>query len=292
MTTADSTVPPTAPAAPDRASERRRWAANVKAWSRWADPIAELAQRLNTPLLHAAHVEAGHWVLDLASGVGEPALSIARRVGPDGAVTGTDLVPAMLATAAQRARVTGAANVAFAAADMEALPFPAGHFDRVTCRFGIMFAPSPVKALADIHRVLRPGGRLAVMVWGPRADNTLFREVGAAVEAAVHYRADALTDFATLFRFAEPGSLNDALATAGYGLIEEHSLKPIGRVPANRPFWQATLEMTFAPVVDGLDEWARSDLERDIVARFQGLAEDGTVPLHLHARIVAAVRPT
>ncbi|HYD30598.1 MAG TPA: methyltransferase domain-containing protein, partial [Azospirillaceae bacterium] len=208
-----------------------------------------------------------------------------------GLVVGTDLVPAMLATAVRRAQAAGAAKLSFAACDMECMPFRDGWFDRATCRFGIMFAPHPAKALTEIRRVLRPGGRLAMMVWGPRADNTLFREVGAAVETAIGHRPEHLSDFATLFRYAAPGSLGAPLAQAGFELIEEHDLKPVGRVPADRPFWQATLDMTFAHAVFALDAAPRKALEADIIGRFGGLAEGGQVALHIHARIVTAVKP-
>ena len=108
--------------------------------------------------------------VDLASGPGEPAVTIARLVGPDGGVVATDLVEEMLAGARRRI-ADGVGNLEAQTADMQDLPFADGSFDRVTCRFGIMFAPEPARAFAEVRRVLRPGGKCAFMVWGPRAQH-------------------------------------------------------------------------------------------------------------------------
>lgn len=276
---------------PDRADELARWTAHAPAWSHWADPMAELAQRLNQPLLHAAEITTGLRVLDLASGVGEPALNIARRVGPDGQVVGTDLVPAMLATAARRAHAAEMGNLGFTVADMAVLPFAAGAFDRATCRFGIMFCPQPLAVLREVWRVLRPGGRVALMVWGARGDNTLFDEVGGAVEAFLGVARNPRHDIAVLFRFAAPGALASLLHEAGFTAVAEHDVRPMGRVPVDRPFWQATLDMSFADRLSTLSPEFLAALKQNIIARFRARSEDGVVKLHLHARIVVGQRP-
>ncbi|CAO3423554.1 methyltransferase domain-containing protein [Azospirillum endophyticum] len=197
---------------PDAARERERWAASSDAWDRWADPMADLADKLNRPLLDAAGLKEGHRLLDLASGAGEPALSAARRAGTDGLVIGSDIVPGMMAGAVRRARGVQGPAPAFAAADMTALPFADATFDGVTCRFGIMFVPAADAALREVRRVLRPGGRAAFMVWGPRAGNGLFLEIGDAV--ADHLGEDGSLE--PLFRYAEPGLLAETMRAAGF----------------------------------------------------------------------------
>ena len=122
MTSPADSSPPTDPDAL-KAAVKENWTTKSVAWNRWADVIAELAERLSDPLLDAAEVAPGQAVLDLASGIGEPALSCARRIGDTGRVTATDLVPEMLAGARRRAAEDGLANIDFEIADMEALPF-------------------------------------------------------------------------------------------------------------------------------------------------------------------------
>lgn len=266
----------------DGEAERERWTASAKMWDRWADPMAEMADKLNQPLLDAAGIVAGGKVLDLASGAGEPALSAARRAGGDGFVIGTDLVPAMLTGAVRRAAGVSP-HPAFAAADMTALPFPDAAFDAVICRFGIMFVPDALGALSEVRRVLKPGGRAAFMVWGARADNALFAVIGAAVEDRLG--PDPVHGLGPLFRYAEPDSLARALRQAGFGEATETALVPVRKVPRGQPFWRPTLEMVFGPRIAGIAPADRAALEADIVRRFDDLAQGDMVPLAAHIRI-------
>ena len=267
----------------DGDSERVRWTASADAWTLWADPMADLADKLNQPLLDAAGVAAGERVLDLASGAGEPALSAARRVGPGGLVIGSDLVPGMMAGAVRRAaEATEGQRPVFTAADMTALPFADGRFDRVTCRFGIMFVPDVAAALAEVRRVLRPGGAVAFMVWGPRGGNALFDTVGAAV--ADQLGEDGSLD--PLFRFAGHGLLAAALRAAGFREATETDLTPVRKAPKGQPFWRATLDMSFGHRLRTLTPEQRATLEADVARRFDDRASGEVIPLPAHVRIV------
>lgn len=270
---------------PDAGRERDRWAASADAWDRWADPMADLADKLNRSLLDAAGLVEGHRLLDLASGAGEPALSAARRAGADGLVVGSDLVPGMMAGAVRRARSVEGPAPAFTAADMTALPFADAAFDGVTCRFGIMFVPAVDSALREVRRVLRPGGKAAFMVWGPRAGNGLFAEIGDAV--ADHLGDDGSMD--PLFRFAAPDLLCDLMRAAGFAETSETELTPVRKAPASQPFWRAALDMSFGHRLGGLTAEQRNALETDIARRFDARAVDGIVPVPSHARIVVGV---
>lgn len=283
----DLTITP--PDEPDGDFERTRWTASGEAWDRWADPLAEMAAKLNEPLLTAAAVGPGDRILDLASGAGEPALGAARRAGPTGFVLGLDLVPAMLAGAVRRAASASSPAPSFIVADMARLPLEEGGFDGVTCRFGIMFCPDVAAALAECRRVLRPGGRAAFMVWGPRDDNTLFRELTAALDEALGPGSD---DMAPLFRFAAEGSLARVMRQAGFVDIQETSVTPAAHVPVERPFWRANLEMSAAPRLAPLDEQGRQAVEAAVRRRFEAIALEGICPLSLHARIVAGCVPS
>ncbi|MDQ2103360.1 class I SAM-dependent methyltransferase [Azospirillum isscasi] len=276
-------MPDTFPRPIDGDAERARWTASADAWDRWADPMADLADKLNQPLLDAAGVTAGDRVLDLASGAGEPALSAARRAGADGLVVGSDLVPGMMAGARRRAaEMEDGLRPVFTAADMTALPFAAGAFDRVTCRFGIMFVPGVEAALAELRRVLRPGGAVAFMVWGPRAGNALFDTVGEAVAARLG--EDHSLD--PLFRFAAPGTLAEPMRTAGFATVTETDITPVRKAPQGQPFWRATLEMSFGHRLHALSRDQRAELDAEVTRRFDARAQDGTIPLPIHVRIV------
>lgn len=258
-------------AKPDAADERARWAASGAAWDRWADSMADPADRVNRPLLELCGVTPGDRVLDLASGAGEPALTAADLAGAAGMVVASDLVEPMLAGARRRA---GERNtpLAFALADMTALPFPVGSFDRVTCRFGLMFVPDDRAAVAEMGRVLRPGGRAAVAVWGPLAGNTLFRELAMVLRNALGDKATLGLD--VLFRHAGDGALADTMRAGGLAEMEVRPLELSQPVPAERPFWRPTLEMAFSPALAGLSPAGRAALEAEIASHFSAIADN------------------
>lgn len=108
----------------------------------------------------AARIGMGHKALDVACGTGVLARTIAQRVGPSGSVTGFDINPGMLAVARRKAP-----DIAWRQGRAEALPFDDDQFDAVVSQFGLMFFVDRRAALAEMYRVLRPGGRLAVAVW-------------------------------------------------------------------------------------------------------------------------------
>ncbi len=154
-----------------KSAERASWDAASPGWEAWQAEFESGAALATARLLELAGVRTGQRVLDVATGQGEPALSAARVVGPTGRVVGIDLSPAMLAAARRRAGVLP--NLEFLEADMEALPHPAGSFDVVLSRFGLMFAADRAGVLRSLARVLAPGGVLAAAVWGPPASHLL-----------------------------------------------------------------------------------------------------------------------
>jgi len=114
-------------------------------------------------------------VLDLASGSGEPALTLARHVDATGHVVATDLSQGMLDLAEENARKVGLANISFRQADAHRLPFDNESFDCVTCRLGIMYFVDVHGALMEIRRVLKPEGRAVFAAWGPWDRGSLFQ---------------------------------------------------------------------------------------------------------------------
>jgi SAM-dependent methyltransferase len=272
----------------DKDYTRRYWRDRGAYWDGSADSLAEVAERLNQPLLEAIGIAAGQRVLDLASGAGEPALAIARRVGDGGRVTATDLVPEMLAGARRRVAAAGLANIEFRVADMEAMPFEDASFDRVSCRFGIMFTSAPERALAETRRVLRPGGRAGFLVWGPRADISQF-EVFAAAAARV-FGPDVDLDLERPFRFGRAGSLAGLMAAAGFAAAEEQELRFEPRIPAGVPFWRPQVGMTFGPLLARAEPRQVEALDDALRAGFAPFLQQDHYRLRVHVRIASGVR--
>ncbi|WIT13459.1 class I SAM-dependent methyltransferase [Paucibacter sediminis] len=150
-----------------RRIQRYGWERAADAYARhWHGPLAGL----QAELLALAAPAPGEAVLDVACGAGVVAAAAARAVGPGGRVLGVDLAEAMVQAARQQAQRLGLAQASFMRMDAEqlALPDDAG-FDLVLCVLGLMYVPDPAAALRELRRVLRPGGRALLAVWGERA---------------------------------------------------------------------------------------------------------------------------
>jgi SAM-dependent methyltransferase len=165
------------------------WAAVATGWGEHADFVDRRGRALTEKLLDLAAPQPGERVLELACGPAGLGLAAAERVGPSGAVVLSDVAPEMTAIAARRAAALGLDNVTTAVIDIERIDQPDASYDVVVCREGLMFAVDPARALGETRRILRPGGRCAFAVWGPRARNpwlgVLFDAVGAQLGAPV-----------------------------------------------------------------------------------------------------------
>ena len=150
-----------------KSSVRREWKAAAAGWQKWLQTLEaeDAGPAVTRVLLEHACLQRGDQVLDVGSGYGEPGLSAAPAVGPDGHVTCLDISGDMLAFAETRARAAGLSNVTFVEADIEALELVPASLDVVLSRATIMYISNPLETLRRLHTALRPGGRLAVAVW-------------------------------------------------------------------------------------------------------------------------------
>ncbi len=166
-------------------------------------------------MVQMARIEPGHRVLDIATGLGEPAITAARAVGPEGSVLAIDLSPDMLALARERAGSLNLTNVEFEEMNAEQLALADRSLDAALCRWGVMFMRELPTVLASVRRCLVPGGRFAAAVWGP-ADNV----PGVGLAARVvhdHLGLPPPNEGAfTPFAFGDVDSLLDAVRSAGF----------------------------------------------------------------------------
>jgi ubiquinone/menaquinone biosynthesis C-methylase UbiE len=184
-----------------------------------------MGRHVTAAIVDFAAIQSGMRVLDLASGTGEPAISIAERVGPSGHVVATDVNPEVLNVAAYRAERRGLTNITFRATDAHKLPFEDATFDRVTSRFGIMFFSDVVGAMREAHRVLKPSGCIALAAWG-RPDQPFFDSMAGTVARMLGVPM-LPPDSQNPFRFAQQGSLSHVLGEAGFvDVREEHRTLP------------------------------------------------------------------
>ncbi|HZC13524.1 MAG TPA: methyltransferase domain-containing protein [Thermoleophilaceae bacterium] len=150
-----------------RIGQRAQWNTAASGWKKWSPLIDKGAGPVGERLVELAHIRPGDRVLDVATGYGEPALTAARRVGPEGEVVATDISAEMLAFGRERAAAAGLENVRFLETDAASLDFPPESFDAALSRWGIIFEPEPEATVARIRGFLKHGARMAIASWGP-----------------------------------------------------------------------------------------------------------------------------
>ena len=188
---------------------------------KWKAKSAAMGTPVTDALVEYAQPTEGMRVLDLASGTGEPAITIASHVGPTGHVTALDLSGELLAIAEKRAKSRGLANFATRQADAHSLPFPDDNFDLSTSRFGVMFFRDVEGALREVRRVLRPEARVCLLAWGP-----FEQPYWQSMMGVVHQHVGGTLlepDGPNPFRFSDPGSLSAVLNAAGFKKVEEET---------------------------------------------------------------------
>ncbi|MBI1773708.1 MAG: class I SAM-dependent methyltransferase [Proteobacteria bacterium] len=267
--------------------QRGLWSTTARAWTRWADRMEAMAERFNRPLVEAVRVNPGERALDLASGAGEPGITLARALGPEGEAVLTDLALPMLQGARRRADERGLANIRFAVANAEALGFGEASFHAVTCRFGLMFFPRPVVALCESLRVLKPGGRAAYMVWGPRADNPMFEISEAALEEVLGPDPNPRDPF----RFAAPGVVGEMFNEAGFAAVDEIEHRFERKAPLGEKFWQAGLEMGGGGRLENASDALLEALDQSVQRRLEPYRAADGYRLGAHIRIIVGRKP-
>lgn len=230
-------------------SSRDHWRERSQTWARSAPQGKSQDDTFNQMIIAEAGIHPGEAVLDIASGTGNPAVSIALALDGQGSVTCCDLEPAMLATARGRAANLSLSIMRFVAADMTRLPFADASFDCVTCRFGLMFPKDKIAAAREVLRVLRPGGRVAYVVWDSYEANPPFVVPRRAV--AKFFDEDE-GGVPSRHSMSAPGTLRGILEGAGFLRAEERELRYRNRVEDPRDYVAKGLQRSFTGKVEGL----------------------------------------
>jgi SAM-dependent methyltransferase len=220
------------------------WTGSAPYWEKHRDTILPMFSPVTQALIEAAGIGSGHAVLDIATGPGEPALSIADVVGPEGRVVGIDPIPEMVAGARRAAEHLGIGNAQFEVAFADRVSFLDDTFDAVISRFGAMFFPSPIDAAREMLRVLKPGRKLALAVWGDAEANPFFYTLSRVIDQYVT-PAPPEPDAPDAFRFASPGKLQGILDEAGAVAPSERLLQFNIQAPIPpEEFWTLRTEMS------------------------------------------------
>jgi SAM-dependent methyltransferase len=254
-----------------------QWGSSYRliAAEKWKAKSAAMGRDVTEAIVGYARPTAGMNILDLASGTGEPAITIASRIGPTGHVTALDLSPELLEITEQRAKERGLTNITTKQADAHQLPFPDASFDLVTSRFGVMFFDN--RALQEARRVLKLNARACFMAWGPWEQPFWSTMMGVAHKYAGGTLVPPGQDPC---RFGRPGSLSEELRKAGFQNVEEEtmSLPWSWNGPAEEIWEQAqSCSTPFLPMLKRVppDKW--DEMNREVIASVNKYADGGSI---------------
>lgn len=252
--------------------------ARLSAGERWRVASARMGRCATDALVADAKVESGMSVLDVASGSGEPAISIASLLNGTGKVVATDVSAEPLKIAAERARQRGLTNIEFQHADVHQLPFEDASFDRVTCRHGVMFFADLPRALREIRRVLKPGGRTSLLAWGSMRQPYFDTTIGTILRVVPDLTLP--TSGMSMFKFAQRDALGSAMRDAGFQEVGER----FETVPWNWPatpteLWEYFQDVTvpFRPLFQAIPPERRAEVDAAVLAAIAEHVEDNEV---------------
>ena len=202
---------------------REQWQAAAGAWNDWTPSLRAWLGPATEIMLDMAKIGSGDRVLDVAAGAGDQTLQTAERVGPNGYLLATDISANILAFAAENARRAGLRNVETKVLDGESLDVPAGTFDAVISRVGLIYFPDQQKALAGMKRALKPGGRVAAIVYST-ADNNKFFSIPVSVIRRRANLPPPLPGQPGPFSLGGAGVLEETFRKAGFREVQSRSV--------------------------------------------------------------------
>jgi SAM-dependent methyltransferase len=247
-------------------------------WEIWHDWNASMMRPITDWFCDAIGATPGQVALDVACGTGIPSLAVAERVAPNGKVVATDFSAAMLGSAGRVAKRLGVRNIEHREMDGMLLDFPDASFDAVTSKDGIIFCPDPVKAVAEMRRVLKPRGRFAVTAWAEPAKCHFFMTMFGPVSKALN-RPPPDPQSPGPFRFAPPGEFERVLRAGGFADFEIEEREVFFEFDSLDQHWQSTSAMA-APV-----EAANSTLPPNELAALKRAVADALRPFMVGQRV-------
>jgi ubiquinone/menaquinone biosynthesis C-methylase UbiE len=261
-----------------KAQQIGHWDAVAPGWAAWLSWTERQFAPVTDWLIEAAAWAPGVRALDVACGAGYPALAAARLVGPGGRIVAIDISPAMLAAAAGAARDAGLDAVEVMEMDAEALVFDDRSFDAVTNVYGLMFSPDPARAIAEAHRVLDRGGRLAVVTWDAPSKSPFFSVI-TAIAAPLLGLAAPQPGAPGPFRFASGGPLESLLLEAGFRDVRVESRAAVVECASAADYVRMFTDLAWKTRAARLTTAQMATFARDVEAAVVPYTMDGRLQL-------------
>lgn len=271
-----------------RDQQKEVWNKFSSGWKKWDDLMMDFLQPVGDEIVRLLNPQNNDIVLDIASGTGEPGLTIASRLGA-GKVILTDLAEDMLEIASENAARRNIGNIETRVCDVSKLPFADHSFDAISCRFGFMFFPDMQLAAKEMARVLRPGGRIATAVWDIPEKNFWVTAIMGAINK--NMEPPAVPPGAPgMFRCAQTGVVSDLFLKAGLTDISEVEIAGKMNCKTTDVYWNLMTDVA-APVVAALskaDEATKAKIKAEVYDLMDQKYADGNVVIDSSAIVIYA----
>ena len=271
-----------------------QWAGEMgEKWLKHLDRFEGMIAPIGEALMTYAAFRPGQRVADVGCGAGATSLDIAQQVGREGEVIGIDISPQLIDAAARRAQAAKADNVSFRCADAAVIRMEGPRFDRLFSRFGLMFFADPMAAFANLHRLVRPGGRIDFCAWAPARENMWVAQMMAIIGQHVELPAP-VPRAPGPFALEDPDYIRELLGRGGFADVHIDSWNGDQLVAgAGASARQATDfvsdAMSFGRLLDNAGPGVREEVNAQLTALFTRYHDAEGVRMSAKALLVSAI---
>lgn len=273
-----------------RDQQKETWNKFSGGWKKWNDFTMNFLKPMGDAIIKSLEIKSNDVVLDIASGTGEPAFSIAA-IARNGEVYATDLADQMLDVAREYADANDINNIEFKVADISDLPFKDNFFDKVSCRMGFMFFPDMQLAANEMFRVCKSGGKVATSVWAAAENNEWVTEIMKALSKNIEMPQPP-PGAPGMFRCAKPGLIKNFFENAGFKNVTEENVSGEVEYDSADEYWQMMNEVA-APVVGALtkaDDATRKKVKHELSQNCRDKIIDGRLILKYASTIISGAK--
>jgi ubiquinone/menaquinone biosynthesis C-methylase UbiE len=269
-----------------REQQRASWNQFSIGWQKWDCLMMGFSKPMGNEIIRLLNPKDSDVILDVASGTGEPGLTIATKI-KGGKVVISDLSENMIKISQENADRRGIENVETIVCDVCELPFQDNTFDAISCRFGFMFFPDMLLAAKEMIRVLKPGGRVATAVWDVPEKNFWVTAISSTINKNMNLSAPP-PDAPGIFRCAKKGFIQNLFQQAGFNNTSETEVN--GKLKCGSPdvYWNMMTEVA-APVVASLskaDDALKEKIKKEVYQVVNEKYTDGNIRIDSGAIVI------
>lgn len=269
-----------------REQQKEIWNRFSPGWKKWDDLTMTFLKPIGEEIIRLIEPKNTDVVLDVASGTGEPALTIASKLR-GGIVIATDISEGMLEVARENAARRGIKNLEIIASDVSELPFADNSFDSISCRLGFMFFPDMLHAAKEMVRVLKPGGKIAAAVWNAPEKNFWATAILGIINKNMQIVLPP-PGAPGLFRCSKSGFIADIFKQAGLKNITETERSGKLDTGTVETYWSFMTDVV-APVVAALsnaDNAMKAKIKDEVFELISQKYPDGKVAIDSNALVI------